>query len=104
MQNACLCLQTYPVQRAKSPCASHVHPRRMSEVCMSRFATAQGMLMASSQPATAAALEEQLRGWEADVARLEGAAQQVGRTAVMSRPTRRRRAGMLLLITHATAE
>ena len=37
----------------------------------------QGMLMASSQPATAAALEEQLRGWEADVARLEGLAQQV---------------------------
>ena len=45
---------------------------------MSRFALVQGMLMASSQPATAAALEEQLRGWEADVARLEGAAQQVG--------------------------
>ncbi len=40
--------------------------------------------MASSQPATAAALEEQLRGWEADVARLEGAAQQVGNSAVAS--------------------
>ena len=33
--------------------------------------------MVSSQPATAAALEEQLRSWEADVARLEGLAEQV---------------------------
>ena len=37
----------------------------------------QGMSMVSSQPATAAALEEQLRSWEADVARLEGLAEQV---------------------------
>ncbi len=33
--------------------------------------------MVSSQPASAAALEEQLRSWEADVARLEGLAEQV---------------------------
>ena len=51
------------------------------------LALMQGMLMASSQPATAAALEEQLRGWEADVARLEGAAQQVT-TPPCAPPTR----------------
>ncbi len=56
--------------------AAHVC-RASASACRLRLALLQGMSMVSSQPATAAALEEQLRSWEADVARLEGLAEQV---------------------------